>query len=235
MFDGQFAPYQPMQFEAWHPPGYGLGASIVHTHSVALTTNLTTYTFSAASLGTAATGRRILVAAGSNTGNSPHTAISSVTVGGNATTAVSGLNLVSSAMAAGFFILTLDTGTTGDVVVTMGEASRTAGIDVWAIYDLESSTPTDTASSQVNDPSGDLDISAGGVAVGYVVYEPPTTAASTSWTNLTENDDLDWGESNRSQSGASANFSTAQTALTITAAITDAAPVNIQLLLASFR
>ena len=24
MFDSQFAPYQPLQFEAWHPPGYGL-------------------------------------------------------------------------------------------------------------------------------------------------------------------------------------------------------------------
>jgi hypothetical protein len=177
--------------------------------------DLTTYTFAGHAIGDAATGRHVLVGIGASggSGQSDRT-ISSVTVGGNAATAVGTLVTSTSTTTtyAVLYIIQVDSGTTADIVVTWSDALVSTGIAVWALYNLLSATPTDTATSVTGSNIG-IDVEARGVIVGYNHTQRNAAGGSVhTWTNLTERFDeqIDAGNSD-SHTGASDAFGAAET------------------------
>lgn len=205
----------------------GPPATVVNTASASSTSDLTSYSFAAQSLGTAAAGRRIVV--GVTTADNSANSISSVSIGGVAATPVVAAQNGTSCLA-GLFILQVDAGTTATIDVVFANATFRCGIGIWAVYDLQSSAATDTGSSAADPMTDTLDIQAGGVAIGVATA---FTIASVVWTNLTENYDAVI-ESGVGHSGACAAFATAQTGLSITCDA-NAATTSAELVMAAFR
>lgn len=185
-------------------------ASVTFCENRQSATDASSYTFSAVSLGTAATGRRIVVGVSGSKGGT--VSVSSVTVGGNSATQLctdegsgGGAN-----QRTALYIITVDSGTSADIVVTYSGTCARSGIGVWAVYDLQSSTPVATATSQVVDPytSGSLSHTAGGVGiyVAYTYYSGglPTHTA----TNATERYDVDTEAGVLPHTGGDTTFST---------------------------
>jgi len=202
-------------FMATHLCGFGSGgggsASVAFTDSSIDDTNATTYTFTSQALGTAASNRKIVVAANAHTdlGADPVT-VSSMTVAGIAASLV--VRHQNADRTVELWQADVPTGTTGDIVVNLSASSpKRAAIGVWAVYGAQSAAH-DTGTSAANPLTDTLNIPAGGVAIGAA-----QSANSTfTWTNLTEDFD-DTLESFGQHSGASAAFATIQTGLAITA------------------
>lgn len=93
----------------------------------------TTYTFSGLTFGTAETNRLMVVCI---TGYDVSTSISSVTIGGISATIHRQNTTSLSCM--GIASAVVPTGTTGDVVVTFGDAADDAAIDLYSITNLQS-------------------------------------------------------------------------------------------------
>ena len=162
----------------------------------------TSFTLSSADLGTAASNRTIIVACGGlDTVNND---ITSVTVDGTAMSETHRGN--DSTFRAFIFEVDLATGTSGDVVVSFDGTVTRFGIAVWAAYGIGAA---DDKPSSIGYPTeaGDVDISAGGVAIGYSLNHNPT--ATVSWTNMTErfDDTIDY----TSHTGADTTSATAAT------------------------
>lgn len=185
------------------------------------TSDLTTYTFSAQALGAASADRYIIVtAAGRKAGAS--TTISSITVGGvTATIVVQRTNTITNTAVSGIAIAAVPTGTTGDVVVTFGAGMARCGIALWAVTGLASDTPTDTDSSVATAPTVNLDVVAGGFAIGCA-YDSASVGASATWAGITEQYDnqINDGGVVNTWTGASDTFVSVQTGLTMTATFT---------------
>jgi hypothetical protein len=154
-----------------HLPALFLGRRfplLSYQTSTASTSDTTTYTFSTQAIGPAKSTRYVVVGVVSREGADTSARTLSVTVGGVAAaqaafvsdTAVSGRNV------AGFYIAAVPTGTTADVVATFSGGMDRCGIGVWALYDINSATPTDTATSVDTTQTLDVDILANGVAIG---------------------------------------------------------------------
>lgn len=179
--------------------------------SAVSTSDLTTYTFSSQNFGDAASDRYIVVAITSRSVSGG--TISSVTIGGvSASIDVQVTNSSSNYTVSGIAKALVPTGTSGDIVITFGAEQLRAGIGVYRLLGI-SSTPTDTGTSTADDPTTNLDIAAGGYAIG-VAYT--VEAATASWTNLTERYDEALEGAVSRQSGASASFESEQTSLAIT-------------------
>lgn len=190
--------------------GGGTPASVSFCENRQSSTDASSYTFSAVSLGAAATGRRIVIGVAGSKGGT--VSVTSVTVGGNAATQLctdegsgGGANKRTA-----LYIITVDSGTSADIVVTYSGTCARSGIGVWAVYDLQSSTPVATATSQTVDPytSGSLSHNAGGVGiyVAYTYYSGglPTHTA----TNATERYDIDTEAGVLPHTGGDTTFST---------------------------
>lgn len=156
------------------------------------TTDLTTYTFSAAALGTAAANRIILVAVHGANALAASANISTVTVDGNsAARVIQLLTDTNSNRAAAIYAVALAAGTAGDVVVTFGAGQSRAGIGVSAMYGAASAvaSDTDSATSTAGNPSTGgnvtLTVPAKGVALGVSTSGGGVTVGCT-WTGLTE-------------------------------------------------
>ena len=184
-------------------------ASIVFTTNATDSTNGTTHTFSSQSIGTADSNRKVVVGISYN--NSPGSiTVSSVTIAG--VTATSILNDVGpNSRELAIFQADVPTGTTGDIVITTSVSADSIGIGVWAVYDA-ASTAYQTQTSTANPLTTDLDVPAGGVAIGVA---RSSSSSTYSWTNITE-DYEQTNEATLTDSGASAAFSSQQTNLTIT-------------------
>tara|TARA_R110002126_G_scaffold55235_1_gene148676 strand:+ start:247 stop:1356 length:1110 start_codon:yes stop_codon:yes gene_type:complete len=167
------------------------------------------YTFSSQALGTAASDRLIVVSSDNYDGTT-----SGITVAGVAATAViqaSGTN-----SRAGLWQAAVPSGTTGDIVVTLGAGNDRLGIGVWAIYGAANSSANDTATDE--DSSDPLTVSMDCPANGVMICAAAAHTTGTkgySWTNLTENFDAVIKAATQ-HTGASALFETAQSGLTIT-------------------
>jgi hypothetical protein len=182
-------------------------ASVTFTDSAVAITDLAppnNYTFATRSIGTAAVGRFIVVAAYvfSSSGNKT---IDSITIGGNtAALLVSSSAVPAPARIAG---LQVDAGTTATIVVNFSGSSNAvrAGIGVWAVYGLASQTPLDTYLSVATGTTENftLDVQAGGVAICYRGMSA-VAARTATWTSITENFDATI-ESSSSHTGASIN------------------------------
>lgn len=167
--------------------------------------------------------------------------ITGVTVGGNAATLVG--SRISFAGQGGFmetalWIIASPAGTTANIGMTTSVNTLRASIGVWAAYGLLSATPTDTGGAFVSnagspsDLTDNLDIAAGGIAVGYVNGIAATLPTYT-FTNLTEAFDQAIEAGVTSHAGGQANFANAQSGLALT--ITPSAAQGMGACFASFR
>ena len=212
-----------------------VSATVVKTDNAVDTSVATTYTFTSKSIGTAATGRRIIVAVGSPANGSSHAA-PTVTCGGNSMT------LVTSSYVEGtgggqfcplaLYVLQVDTGTTATIVVTWSGNMGNCSVGVWAAYDLTSSTATAVATSTANPGTGSINVSAGGILIGASVIYYTEGVPTFTWTNLTERYDTTVAATS-AYTGASDAFASAQTSLAVTATPTNFTAASFSM--AAFR
>lgn len=190
--------------------------------ATAITTDLTTYTFSAQNLGTEASDRYIIVGILSRKAGAT-TTISSVTIGGVSATIVrQRSNNVTNTDVAGLAIALVPTGATGDVVVTFGAGMVRCQIGVWRADSLASATPSDADDSIAGDPTVALDCPAGGFIIGVGLT---AAASSASWTGITERFDTTL-ETFVTVTGASDTFASAQSGLTLLIDFATGSPVE---------
>lgn len=169
----------------------------------------TTYTFSGQAIGDAAAGKLVLVGIHGQ-GFTPPT-VSGVTFDGAASLAVANIGLGNPSASYAYAVVT---GATSDIAVTFSGSTFRCYIEVYAIYDLASTTPTDTASATASGTaiSLDLDVEADGVAIAIV---SALNGASFTFTGVTENSDRQGEASNERYGAASADGLTAATPLEI--------------------
>lgn len=173
-----------------------------------------TYMFTGASIGAAATGRLVIVAVSYVT---VAAATATCTIGGNAATEIAGCARRTASGASvevqvRLYALTVNTGTTANIVLTTSSNATIFNIAVWAAYDVISTTPVDASNAWANGISTltlSLNNSPGGVVCAYAV-EP----GSVTWTGLTEDYDAIIGGT-LWQSGASGAFTSGNTPLAI--------------------
>lgn len=184
-------------------------ASITYEDTDSSSTDLTTYTFSSKSLGTAVSGRRIIVTVSGRQSTVP--SISSLTVAGSTATQVVQQTSSSGNARTAIYIVTLSTGTTGDVVVTWASGVQRCGIGVYSVTGLTSNTAHDTLTSTADPATGTIDVPDNGfiVGIGYSNGVPNT------WAGITEDFDTDI-EAGSGHGGASDNFATGELGRTIT-------------------
>lgn len=179
-------------------------------------TDLSEYTFSSQDLGVAASDRYIVCTIQGQSNDGGARTISSASIGG--VSATISVNLVnSSGTGCGIIIAPVPTGTTGDVVITFSGTMGDCNIALYRCLGVGSVTATDTGSDSATGVpsealSDTLNISAGGIAVG--VSQNDISIATATWGNLTERFDEQTANTN-DMSGASAEFATTQTGLTI--------------------
>jgi hypothetical protein len=187
-----------------------------HTLTTGSLSDLTTYTFSSAALGTASgfTARKILVGVAGSSASGSAATVSSVTV-----------NSVSAASVAGIipngtdgyrmesWIATVPSGDTGDIVVVWSTGMRECSLIVYALDNVGQIIDVRT------DISSNPDVSLNTVANGCFATWAISSGAGTnthSWTNATEDSDNDFSAgSNFSFTGASVS-STSKQAVTVT-------------------
>lgn len=208
--------------------GSGAAATVTFRASNSLTTDTSTYTHSALSLGPTTDTRIITIAVGGPTLRT----VNSVTVDGVSATEVghtdSGSNNVH------MWRADPSASTTGDVVVTLSGNGGRCVVGVYSIANLSSTTPTDTASDDTlttNALSDTINISAGGVCIG-VAYTGGGNSRTTTWAGITEN--FDTLVELNTATGACDNFAAAQTGLTVSATFSGTSS-EASLFAASFR
>jgi len=176
------------------------------------TVNRTTYTFSTVNLGTAAADRYIIVAVASRRASGTPS-ISSATINGETATVVAPIGSLGNYTA--FLIAHVPTGATGDIVFTFDSGMLRAEYAAWEVTGLASATPTDTGTSTAAAPTANIDVVAGGFALGVAMVA--STAGTTAWTNLANERADELVESNTLVSVADEDFAGAQSGLAITA------------------
>lgn len=166
-------------------------ATVTFIGCTELTTDLTTYSYTSAAIGTASSDRIVIVAAmGVDTGQNDFST-SSMTIGG--VTAAEQVDTASTLQAsqASIYTLLVTSGTTATIAVTYSEAITSSTICVWSTTGLSSATKTDFASA-VQCTSGDCvldtDVQAGGIIVGATNYID--NSKTWTWTGLTERADV---------------------------------------------
>lgn len=143
------------------------------------TADLATYTFASQNFGAAASDRYIIVTIMARKSGAS-TTITGVTIGGvTATEVVQRTNNVTNSDIAGIFIAAVPTGTSGDVVVTLGATMVRCAIGLYATTGLSSATPYDSDSSVASPPSVSLDVPVNGFIIGAGLTAASTTATLT--------------------------------------------------------
>jgi hypothetical protein len=174
--------------------------------------NFTTYTFSSVSFGEAAGRSLVVVYVSGHDSNSR--SISSVTIGGVAATEVTAS---SAGIMCGGLYQAYATGTSGDVVVTFSGECDAAGLGVWALYDLQSTTASSSASNAAT--SSDVSVNVNTLANGFLIAGGSARTGTTrtyTWTNATERFDTTYTGSNSGHTGADFTSTTAETPRAIT-------------------
>ena len=147
-------------------------------------TDLTTYTFSSISIGTAAGNRTVIISIACHRAY-PYTGdvgISSVTIGGS--TASNAITSSDGNMLSAIYYLDVSSGTTADIVITCLAKQLKCGIGSYAAYGASTEGIVTNSYRQFSTSSMTLDVTAGSVTVG--VSQNNHTNASTSWTGLTK-------------------------------------------------
>ena len=185
-------------------------ADISHTDNDISSTNETTVTYSGQAYGAAVSDRIIIAGFWGRSVTAGALTASSCTLGG-----VSGTNIAevtSGDNTAVIFQAAVPSGTTGDSIIVWSKDMDRGGCGIWRLVNA-TSTAHQVGTSSANPGSFDLDIPANGAAMGIACDKNSSTFT---WTNLTEDFD-EVVESALGGSGASDDFATEQTNLTITA------------------
>jgi len=171
----------------------------------------TSTTYSGHAIGTASSGRIVVVGQGA-WGGGTQPAITSMTIGGISASSLIAQSNASVAMRSEIWAAAVPTGTTADIVINWDNTTSDSNIAVYEMTEA-SITATDTAVSTANPAALTIDCEAGGA----IVTEAGNNNGSVTWTwaNITESHDSP-GSGSRSYSGASDNFATTQTSLAIT-------------------
>lgn len=205
-------------------------ANILFAGSAGDAADATVYTIAGVAIGTAA-GNRYVICGIVGTGTSA-TTLSSATIGGVSATIIAQAS--NSTVTTALVIALVPTGTTATVVATFSGGKARCNVITWAATNLNSPTATNTYSD--TSATGDtlsvpMDIQAGGF--GVAIFGDNTTWTSGVWVGLTEDVDVA-GADSVPRTGASANFSTTQTGLTVSLTSTPT-PSIPALVAAAFR
>jgi len=182
-------------------------ATVTYVTNVSNTANLTTYTLTSVSIGTASSDRYVIVGFGASDGTSGKTD-SSVTIGGVSATKLAGAYYVGgTTRMCALYAALVPTDTTATIAITFSAGMSRLGVSVFSATGLQSVTPRDSATAQ-GDTSGTL-LSASltgpsdGFIVGFVFQQDEN--ANFTWTGITERNDTAL-EAVAKYSGASDNF-----------------------------
>ena len=189
---------------------------ITFLQATSSTADTNSYTFAGQNLGTASADRCIVVEVASRRAAATVTTVSTLTVAGSSASILKQLSVEEAGAASVFAIaaVPLAAGTSVDVVVTFSASMTRARIAVSTLTGAaDCTTVSDSDESEATDPSVALDIPANGSAVAICGLSDAT--ATSTWTGLTERHDA-VVESLFSVSGASDDFVSQQTGLTIT-------------------
>ena len=190
------------------PPTYNYITNVNNT------ANQSSYTFTGASIGTAAA-NRIVVAVVHFSFTNDTVDINSVTLGGTA------MNLAVKAQTgsnmAGIYTLPVSSGTTANIVVNGNVTGTRCNVFIYSIYGLNSETPSDTDSmSGINIFTGSISLNTLSAGIVIATVNASTSPATdVTWTGVTSNASIN-SETTRRVSCGSTQTSTA-TNLTVTA------------------
>jgi len=208
------------RFAVTNNSGFGVGASdplvavdITQTINANSASDLSTYSFTSQSFGTADADRVIIVGAVA-TENSEGATLDTVTIGGVTATKISEATFADTGRTslASIYAAAVPTGTTGTVALTYSVAMQRAAIVGWRTI-RGSLTASDTDTANGTDPLvGALDIPANGGAVGIVFSN---TGSSFTWSGITEDIDTNGSPDGASYGGAHLEFITLQTGLDV--------------------
>lgn len=142
-----------------------------------------------ASIGTASADRLVVGVIAHKRSSAPGRSVSSATIGGVSATIHEQRGADGNAIGLAIISAVVPTGTTATVSVTLsGAVTDGPDIEVYTITGLNSTTPTDTIGSagSSDNPSGNIDVEAGGVIIGGACGNANNAV---SWTGLTEDAD----------------------------------------------
>lgn len=186
-------------------------------------TNATTYTFTAAGIGTAASDRDVIVCIVSSGTGTTALAVSTVTIGGVSATRV-GLGATEGTTdykVLTFYRAAVPTGTTANIVVTMSREATFCRYVAYAAYNLgaEDTTLWDTSyyPTLTSNTLENMRNRAGGTVISAVFGTDGS--ATWTWTGLTETLDAVFGATNRSISSAFAENPSANLAIKATPSV----------------
>ena len=161
-----------------------------------------------------------IVVVGVGTVDTATNSVSSVTINGVSATIIDQTTQSSAGIfsVAALCYARVPTGTSVSIVVTWADQVFRTHIGVWALYGVGTLVPHDFGKSAV-DPGAvaNMDVPAGGVAVGYSAMYDTSLGGTYTWSNITEDFDVDGAGTNEQYSGASIARQAAQVASTITA------------------
>lgn len=198
-------------------------AAVTLLQSAGNNTGLTTYTFASQNLGTASSGRHIVLVAGARASSTTAFTLSATIQGISATSVVTTFSTGAAANRLEMFIAAVPSGTTGDVVVTCSRTAVRMIIDLFIMTGIDSATPSATTSDVVTPFTGVLTVPADGIAIASGLF---AGVANSTWTFLTERTDNTLG-SNLVLTTASDAFATLQSSLSITVANTGGEPGSV--------
>lgn len=202
--DGQWFPRQAVQFEGRGAPLVDTGPTIVWVDEDGDGVNRSSYSFSGVNLGTAAADRFIVVGLGYEGDGNDN--ITSVTIGGAGATQLVHEDFEK----VDFYGLTVTTGTSATIAVSLDDSVARMAISVWALYGLDSTTPHDfdvvRNTSSVTSTSGTVSVPAGGVVMAMARLFTTTPV----WTGVDGNSYAQYeawfASGSRKVSGADASY-----------------------------
>ena len=202
--------WRPIEFLS--PSAVGSTPTIAFVDSATSSSTATTYTFSSMGIGTASSGREILVGV---SGAGADVTLNSVTVGGVAGTFVAHQD--DAAVSVSLYRAAVSTGTTADVVVVFSSNKTSCGAATYECTDLPT-FPYDVIGATTLGSTANrtltVNVPADGTVMGFVVWDA-NPVATTTWTGITETFDDQVKVNNSQFSGAMDTFDTAQ-AVTMT-------------------
>lgn len=192
----------------------------------------TTYTYTSQNIGTAGATRLVVVGVHATSTAAGTGSVSSVTIAGITATQLYTQNSTGNTLKQYFYGAYVPTGTTGNIVVTMVSAptSGRLGIDVFALYDVQSITPISTgfANANTTNPQGfTLSVTAGSV-VCAISGTGQNNSPSNTWTGLTETSDRVIGGGN-CMTSATSLFAAANASLSVSVTQSVATTLNVRI------
>lgn len=203
--------------QRYRPAAFAYGASASDP------SDLSSYSFSSLSIGTAASDRYVIAAILIAAGTVP--TITSATIGGVAATAL--FSATSSFTRSSFYIAAVPTGTTATLAFSLSSGAARAAGAVWSVTGLISATPSATAMSNASTGAASLVVGGGGFVIGASNSYAGGATHSYTWAGITEQFDT-YVDSNEAFSGASSSFdSTQSVSVTATPSVATSDAVHI--------